>query len=118
MKYMKPDCIYKVFTRDQWGDAQANLLFTGAPVDLADGFIHFSTAAQVEETVAKHFRGQTNLILATFNASDFGDALKWEVSRGGDLFPHLYDKLDITKCVSSYELEDAADGSHRFPEVF
>ena len=86
--------IYKIVTRAQWNAAQNAGVFDGAPVDLADGFIHFSTTAQVRETAAKHFAGQDDLLLAAFDTQEFGAALRWEASRGGDLFPHLYATLD------------------------
>ncbi len=112
------ELIYKVFTRKQWNEARRTGIFHGAPVDLQDGFIHFSLRHQVEETVAKHFRGQKELFLVSFRSEPFGDKLKWEVSRGGDRFPHLYDTLDITLVEDSHELEDLEDGGHRFPEMY
>lgn len=81
--------IYKIMTASAWADFQAQGRFTGAPIDLADGYIHFSTAAQSRETAAKHFAGQQDLWLAWGDAPSDG-ALKWEVSRGGAEFPHLY----------------------------
>jgi len=91
--------IYKIVLRDEWEAALSAGRYDGAAVDLADGFIHFSTAAQVAETAAKHFRGQDNLLIVTFAAEGLGRALKWEPSRGGDLFPHLYDVLDPKRAV-------------------
>ncbi|MEM9357096.1 MAG: DUF952 domain-containing protein [Pseudomonadota bacterium] len=85
--------IYKICTRQEWQAALELGSFQGAAVDLADGFIHFSAAHQVQQTAAKHFRGQTDLLLVAVSADDLGDALKWERSRGGDLFPHLYGAL-------------------------
>ena len=82
--------IYKIATEDQWTSAQAAGQFTGAPVDLADGFIHFSTAEQTRETAAKHFADACDLVLVALEADTLGETLQWEVSRGGDLFPHLY----------------------------
>ncbi len=87
--------IYKIATTEQWRDAEASGSFTGAPVDLADGFIHFSTADTVVETAAKHFAGQDGLILAAVEADALGNTLKWEVSRGGARFPHLYRVLEM-----------------------
>jgi uncharacterized protein (DUF952 family) len=87
--------IYKIATRAQWAAATATGVFAGAPVDLADGFIHFSTAAQVAETLAKHFAGQRDLLLIAVHAEPLGDALRWEVSRQGALFPHLYAPLPV-----------------------
>ena len=85
--------IYKICPRHEWQSAVEQGSFKGAAVDLADGFIHFSAAHQVQETAAKHFRGQTDLLLVAVSSDDLGDALKWERSRGGDLFPHLYGAL-------------------------
>jgi len=82
--------IYKIATAEEWRAAQASGEYTGAPVDLADGFIHFSTAEQARETAAKHFAGRDGLVLVALDAHTLGNALKWEPSRGGALFPHLY----------------------------
>lgn len=87
--------IYKILPRASWDDALIKGSFDGSPVDIADGFIHFSTAAQVHETAAKHFRGVKDLLLVAVEADDLGEALKWEPSRGGDLFPHLYGALPV-----------------------
>jgi uncharacterized protein (DUF952 family) len=86
---------YKILTADQWAQFQAAGEFVGAPVDLADGYIHLSTADQLDETLAKHFAGQSNLVIATIDLTHLGDALKWEVSRGGALFPHYYGALPM-----------------------
>ena len=82
--------IYKIAPEALWREAEKNGRFTGAPIDIADGFIHFSTAGQARETAAKHFAGQTDLVLVAVDGARLGDALKYEVSRGGALFPHLY----------------------------
>ncbi len=87
--------IYKILPRDMWEAAMAAGHFNGSAVDLADGFIHFSTAAQVHETAAKHFAGVSDLLLVAVPAATLGDAIKWEPSRGGDLFPHLYGSLPV-----------------------
>jgi uncharacterized protein (DUF952 family) len=87
--------IYKIATAVQWRDAQASGVFRGAPIDLADGYIHFSTAEQVAETLAKHFAGVLDLLLIAVDPSSLGTALRWEVSRGGQLFPHLYAPLPV-----------------------
>ena len=110
--------IYKILTPEQWQAALERDVFEGAPVDLADGYIHFSTRQQVEETAAKHFKGKGALILVSFNAGNFGDNLKWEPSRGGDLFPHLYAKLDPKLAVKVHDLQMKKDGSHHFPEEY
>ncbi|WP_292255370.1 DUF952 domain-containing protein, partial [Mesorhizobium sp.] len=87
--------IYKIAPEALWREAEKNGRLTGAPIDIADGFIHFSTAAQVRETAAKHFAGQTGLLLVAIDGEKLGNALKYEVSRGGALFPHLYAPLDL-----------------------
>jgi uncharacterized protein (DUF952 family) len=92
---------FKVLTAAQWDQFRADGEFTGAPVDLADGYIHLSTAEQLEETLAKHFAGQSGLVIAEVALSGLGDALKWEVSRGGALFPHLHASLPMTAVVSA-----------------
>ena len=109
--------IYKIVSQAAWRAAEAAGVFKGAPVDLADGFIHFSTAAQVEETAARHFAGQPDLLLVAFDAASLGDALKWEPSRGGALFPHLYAPLDPPAAVSVRPLPLRADGRHDFSGV-
>lgn len=86
---------FKILTADQWVQWQADGLFAGAPVDLADGYVHLSAADQVQGTLDKHFSGQTGLVLAEVDLAMLGDALKWEVSRGGALFPHVYAALPI-----------------------
>lgn len=106
--------IYKIVAQAAWRAAEAAGVFEGAPVDLADGFIHFSTAAQVEETAAKHFAGQTDLLLVAIDPETLGPALKWEPSRGGALFPHLYAPLDPRAAVSVRPLPLRADGGHDF----
>jgi uncharacterized protein (DUF952 family) len=107
--------IYKICPEPLWRAAEKAGRFEGAPVDLADGFIHFSTAGQARETAAKHFAGQENLLLAAVDADALGDALKWEVSRGGALFPHLYAPLDLATVLWVKPLAVAADGTHVFP---
>jgi uncharacterized protein (DUF952 family) len=86
---------FKIFTADEWAQFQADGQFLGAPVDLADGYIHMSTADQVDETLSKHFAGQVGLVIAEINLTALGDAVKWETSRGGALFPHLYGVLGM-----------------------
>ncbi|MEM7214950.1 MAG: DUF952 domain-containing protein [Pseudomonadota bacterium] len=110
--------IYKIVTQDEWDEAVTTGIFKGAPIDLEDGYIHFSTAEQVEETAAKHFHGRKNLLLITADSNEFGDALKWEPSRGGNLFPHLYASLRTDQATQVSVLVDQPDGSHIFPENF
>ena len=107
--------IYKIFRRPEWDAFRTAGQTAGAPVDLADGFVHFSTASQVVETVAKWFAGQSDLVLVAFDSDALGAALKWEASRGGALFPHLYRKLDLAEVVWDKSLPLGAAG-HIFPE--
>lgn len=86
--------IYKILPRTAWDEALAQGRFDGSPIDLEDGYIHFSTAAQAQETAAKHFRGQDGLVVVAVEAGALGPQLRWEPSRGGQLFPHLYAALD------------------------
>ena len=109
--------IYKIATRAQWTEAERAGVFAGAPIDLADGYIHFSTASQAKETAAKHFAGQADLLLVAVDAAKLGDALKYEVSRGGDLFPHLYAPLDLSAVIWVKEMPLGPDGAHEFPEM-
>ncbi|MEO1142282.1 MAG: DUF952 domain-containing protein [Pseudomonadota bacterium] len=113
-----PDKIYKVLSKNEWKRALSQGVFKGAAVDLEDGYIHFSTAEQVQVTVAKHFKGKTDLLLVTVETKHLNDDLKWEVSRGGDLFPHLYSDLDVLMATDVVPLKDNDDGSHTFPEEF
>jgi uncharacterized protein (DUF952 family) len=109
--------IYKICPTQLWRDAQGAGQFRGAPLDLADGFIHFSSARQVAETAAKHFPGATGQVLVAVDGAVLGEVLKWEPSRGGELFPHLYGALptDAVKWVKPLPL--GADGRHVFPEL-
>jgi len=109
--------IYKICPDNLWRQAERDGAFTGAPVDVADGFIHFSTAAQVKETAAKHFAGQSGLLLVRVHASKLGDALKWEPSRGGALFPHLYGPLAVGVAHKVEPLPRGPDGGHMFPPL-
>lgn len=93
--------IYKIFRPDEWRTLAAAGRTDGVPVDLADGYIHFSTAAQVAQTAAKHFAGEAAVRLVAVEADRLGDALRWEVSRGGALFPHLYRALSLDDVVWS-----------------
>ena len=107
--------IYKIVNKAEWAKAEEAGVFEGAEIDLADGYIHFSTGQQVVETVTKHFAGQSNLLLVAVNSADLDERLKWEPSRGGDLFPHLYSELDLTKVkfVKDLPLDDS--GMHQIP---
>jgi len=92
--------IYKIVSQSEWALAEAAGVFMGAEIDLADVYIHFSSESQVAETAAKHFAGRDDLLLVAVDATAVGDALKWEPSRGGDLFPHLYAPLKLSDVVS------------------
>jgi len=107
--------IYKICSSAQWGDATRAGVFRGSPLDLSDGFIHFSTAAQAVETAAKHFAGQRDLVLVSVNSAALGDGLKWEPSRGGALFPHLYGALELAAVTRVDPLPLGTDGRHEFP---
>lgn len=107
--------IFKICSTSLWTVAEAAGRFDGAPVDLADGYIHFSTSAQARETAAKHFAGQENLLLVAVEAANLGEALKWEVSRGGALFPHLYAALPLSAVAWVRPLPLGPDGAHIFP---
>ena len=102
--------IYKLLDGPAWRAAQAEGVFTGSPVDLADGFIHFSDAGQAWETARRYFKDQSNLFLLTVDADVLGEALKWEPSRGGALFPHLYAPLATTDVIEARALHLDADG--------
>jgi uncharacterized protein (DUF952 family) len=106
--------IYKLVPKALWRAAEAVAEFAGAPLDLADGYIHFSTGAQVRETAAKHFAGARDLLLVSVDAKRLGDSLKWEPSRGGDLFPHLYGKLRLGHVLRVDALPLRDDGTHDF----
>ncbi|KQP42784.1 dihydroorotate dehydrogenase [Methylobacterium sp. Leaf104] len=107
--------IYKISPRAVWREAEAIGRFAGAPVDRADGYIHFSSADQVAETAARHFAGVGDLVLVAVEAEALGPALRYEPSRGGALFPHLYADLDLTAVRSVTELPLGADGRHVLP---
>lgn len=109
--------IYKILPAAMWRAAQARGVFAGSAVDIADGFIHFSTAAQAAETAARHFAGQTDLVLLHVDAARLGERLKWEPSRGGALFPHLYDALALDAVIRADPLPIDAGGRHVFPPL-
>lgn len=109
--------VYKICAGAVWREAEREGVFCGAPVDLRDGFIHFSSATQVRATAAEHFAGLDNLLLIAVDADTLGDALKWEVSRGGELFPHLYGDLPLAAIRWVKPLPLGADQRHVFPEL-
>jgi uncharacterized protein (DUF952 family) len=108
--------IYKICPVELWRQAEVKGEFTGAPIDIQDGYIHFSTAEQSVETAAKHFSKQADLFLIAVDGKKLGDALKYEVSRGNALFPHLYAslKMDAVLWVKPLPLDN--DGIHIFPD--
>jgi len=109
--------IYKICPAALWRQAEVDGVFRGSPVDLADGYIHFSTAEQVKETAARHFAGQRDLLLVAVDDETLGSVLQWEPSRGGALFPHLYAPLDVKDVISVVPLPLGADGKHVFPPL-
>ena len=109
--------IYKIVPRDVWAKAKGSGVFPGAEIDLTDGFIHFSSGEQVVETATKHFAGQTDLLLVAVDPAELGDDLKWEPSRGGDLFPHLYGSLDLLKICFVREISQDSAGNHQFSHL-
>ena len=109
--------IYKICDAAIWREAERSGVFRGAAIDLADGYIHFSTAEQAIETAARHFAGQGDLVLASVDAGVLGDRLKWEPSRGGALFPHLYGTLPMAAVRRVTPLPLGPDGRHVFPEL-
>ena len=109
--------IYKICETAHWHAAERDGVFRGAAVDERDGFIHFSTAAQVVETAARHFAGAGDLMLVAVDADVLAGALKWEPSRGGDLFPHLYGALPLDAVLWTQPLQLGPGGCHVFPEL-
>jgi len=107
--------IYKILRPAEWADLQANGTTTGAPIDVTDGYIHFSTATQVQETAAKHFAGEEGLMLLAVDDGTLGADLKWEPSRGGQDFPHLYRNLNMADVLWHKQI-DYQSGAHIFPE--
>ena len=112
-----PTTIYKICSAELWREAERTGLFRGAPLDERDGFIHFSTAGQVAETAARHFAGAADQVLVAIDAAQLGEGLKWEPSRGGDLFPHLYGVLSLQAVLWAVPLPLGPDGRHVFPEL-
>jgi len=114
---MRVATIYKICDRASWRAAEHGALFRGSEVDTRDGFIHFSTAAQLAETAAKHFAKQSDLLLVAVDADALGASLRWERSRGGDLFPHLYGALPISAVRWARPLPDEVGGHRAVPEL-
>ena len=108
--------IYKICTVAEWREAERDGVYRGSAVDRHDGFIHFSTAAQTPETAAKHFAGQSDLVLIAVDGAALGDKLKWEPSRGGALFPHLYAEMPLAAVQSIVPIPLGANGRHVLPD--
>ncbi|WP_421580693.1 DUF952 domain-containing protein [Shinella sp. M31] len=109
--------IYKIVPASLWQNAKAAGIFEGAAIDLTDGYIHFSTAPQAKETAARHFAGQTDLLIIAVDGDALGEKLVFEPSRGGDLFPHLYAALPLSAVLWEKPLPLGAGGTHQFPEM-
>ena len=109
--------IYKVCPASAWREAEREGVYRGSTDDLRDGFLHFSTASQVPETVQKHFFGQRALFLVEVDGDALGAALRWERSRNNELFPHLYGELDLGAVISVTNLNMRSDGYHDIPEL-
>lgn len=105
--------IYKILPRAEWAAAQAAGRFLGSAIDLDDGYIHLSTAAQAQETARRHFAGLADLVVLEVEGDDLGEALRWEPSRGGDLFPHLYGPLAAADVRAAHEAPLGDDGAPR-----
>lgn len=111
----KPTTAYKVLTAAQWTDLREFGSFAGAPVDIADGFIHLSTAEQLPATLDKHFSGQAGLVIAAVDLTSLVDAVRWEESRGGQLFPHIYAPLPLSAVIVHGPLTRGDDGAVKLP---
>jgi uncharacterized protein (DUF952 family) len=111
------DLVFKICSHTSWRAAEAAGRLAGAPVDVADGYIHLSSAAQVGETAGRHFAGESDLVLIAIDTGLLGSALKWEAARGGDLFPHLYDDLPIAAVRWVRPLPIDTSGRHVFPDL-
>jgi uncharacterized protein (DUF952 family) len=109
--------IYKIVPASLWQNAKDAGIFEGAAIDLADGYIHFSTAPQAKETAARHFAGQKDLLLVAVDGDALGDRLVYEPSRGGDLFPHLYAPLEFSTVDFVVPLPLGPGGAHQFPDL-
>lgn len=108
--------IYKILLREQWAEFQKQSEFTGAPIDQKDGYIHFSMASQMVETASKHFGRYKDLVLTEVQSDKLGAALRYEASRGGNLFPHLYATLSMDAVTRHWDLKRGPSGDYVFPE--
>ncbi len=114
---MQPRFVYNLCSGDDWREAESRGAYYGSDDDRRDGFIHLSTAEQVEESAAKHRRGVADLLLLTVDTAKLGVLLKWEPSRGGQLFPHLYGPLPLEAVSAVHQLPLGEDGRHVFPAL-
>ena len=108
--------IYKICPAPEWAQAIAAKTYQGSRDDIRDGFIHFSCADQLTGTLAKHFAGQSDLVLISLRADDLGEKLKWEALRGGQLFPHLYEALDPSLALKTQAIQ-LGDNGHILPDL-
>lgn len=113
---MPTTLVIKIMSAAEWSHAAATGVYEGSADDKRDGFIHFSAPAQVRGTAAKYFANRDDLMLVSIDARKLGEALRWEESRGGQLFPHLYAPLTLTAVVKSEPLKRKSDGSYEFPD--
>jgi len=114
---MQDRVVYKIAPRALWAEAEHTGIFRGSPVDHADGYIHFSSTTQVVETANRHYAGLDDLLLVAVDTARLGAGLRWEPSRGGALFPHLYGELPLDAVISVRPLPLGADGRHVFPPL-
>ena len=109
--------VFKICPAPEWAKAERSGAFEGSGIDVRDGYIHFSTAAQVAETASLYFRGEDDLMLVAVDGGRLGPALRYEASRGGALFPHLYASLPLAAVIWARPLPVGSDGLHRFPDL-
>ncbi len=114
---MRPRTIYHMCRRAEWERAGAAGVYRGSSQDAADGFIHFSTAAQIKGSDARHRAGEAGLVLLAVDEARLGAALRWEESRNGDLFPHLWGALPLDAVSAVFDLPLGPDGAHMFPPL-
>jgi uncharacterized protein (DUF952 family) len=110
--------VYKIVSRSEWAEAEKAGQFTGSPLDLADGFIHLSARQQTEKTAALYFADRSDLLLLSVDAASLGDTLRWEKSRDGQLFPHVYGVIEMSSVQKVQPLELDPGGKHQFPSDF
>jgi len=116
MSSLHPKRVYKILDSDTYARVRDERAWAGAPIDLADGYVHLSAHHQVAGTLAAHFAGRDDLMLAAFDADELGSDLRWEASRGGALFPHLYAPLDMTRAIAARLIARDRGGRHIVPD--